>query len=51
MADGDGRCAGSLTVRFRYPTLDAALADAEAGLARWMRDELEITDSSLPGSL
>jgi hypothetical protein len=30
--------------RRSYPTLDAALADAEAGVARWMRDELGITD-------
>ncbi len=28
-----------------YATLDAALADAEAGVARWMRDELGITDA------
>ena len=31
--------------RRRYPSLDAALADAEAGVARWMRDELGITDA------
>ena len=34
-----------------YRTLDAALADAEAGVARWMRDELGIKDAALPGSL
>jgi hypothetical protein len=28
--------------RRSYPTLDAALADAEAGVAWWMRDELGI---------
>jgi hypothetical protein len=28
--------------RRSYPTLEAALADAEAGVARWMRDELGI---------
>ena len=28
--------------RRSYPTLDAALADADAGVARWMRDELGI---------
>jgi hypothetical protein len=26
--------------RRRYRTLDAALADAEAGVARWMKEEL-----------
>jgi hypothetical protein len=31
--------------RRSYPTLDAALADAEAGVARWMRHELGITDA------
>jgi hypothetical protein len=31
--------------RRSYPTLDAALADAEAGVARWMKDELGITDA------
>ncbi len=30
--------------RRSYTTLDAALADAEAGVARWMRNELGITD-------
>ena len=34
-----------------YRTLDAALADTEAGVARWMRDELGIKDATLPGSL
>jgi hypothetical protein len=29
----------------RYPTLDAALADAEAGVARWMREELGWKDA------
>jgi len=28
--------------RRSYRTLDAALVDAEAGVARWMRDELGI---------
>jgi hypothetical protein len=28
--------------RRSYPTLDAALAHADAGAARWMRDELGI---------
>lgn len=28
--------------RRRYRSLDAALADAEAGVAKWMRDELGI---------
>jgi len=32
--------------RRSYTTLDAALADAEAGVARWMRDELGITDAA-----
>ena len=32
--------------RHSYVTLDAALADAEAGVARWMRDELGITDAA-----
>ena len=32
--------------RRSYPTLDAALADADAGAARWMRDELGITDAA-----
>lgn len=36
--------------RRSYPTLDAALADAEAGVAQWMRDELGITDAALPGA-
>jgi hypothetical protein len=31
--------------RRSYATLDAALADAEAGVARWMRDELAIKDA------
>lgn len=35
--------------RRSYRTLDAALADAEAGVSRWMRDELGITDAALPG--
>jgi hypothetical protein len=35
--------------RRSYRTLDAALADAEAGVSRWMRDELGITDAVLPG--
>jgi hypothetical protein len=30
--------------RRSYTTLDAALADAEAGVAGWMRDELGIAD-------
>jgi hypothetical protein len=30
--------------RRRYRTLDDALADAEAGVSRWMKDELGITD-------
>jgi hypothetical protein len=32
--------------RRSYTTLHAALADAEAGVARWMRDELGITDAA-----
>ena len=32
--------------RRSYATLDAALADAEAGVARWMRDELGLTDAA-----
>ena len=32
--------------RRSYPSLDAALADAEAGVARWMREELGITDAA-----
>jgi hypothetical protein len=36
--------------RRRYPSLEAALADAEAGVSRWMNDELGITDAPLtPG--
>ena len=31
--------------RRSYSTLDAALADADAGVARWMRDEFGITDA------
>ena len=31
--------------RRSYPTLDAALADADAGASRWMKDELGITDA------
>ena len=34
-----------------YRKLDAALADTEAGVARWMRDELGIKDATMPGSL
>ncbi len=30
--------------RRNYATLDAALADAEAAVTRWMRDQLGITD-------
>ena len=30
--------------RRTYTTLDAALADAEAGVSRWMKDELGITE-------
>ena len=37
--------------RRSYRSLDAALADAEAGVAQWMRDELGIKDATLPGSL
>ena len=29
-----------------YRTLDAALADAEAGVSRWMKDELGISDAA-----
>ena len=32
--------------RRSYRSLDAALADAEVGVARWMRDELGITDAA-----
>jgi len=32
--------------RRSYRTLDAALADAEAGVARWMKDQLGITDAA-----
>jgi hypothetical protein len=32
--------------RRSYRTLEAALADAEAGIARWMKDELGITDAA-----
>ena len=32
--------------RRRYPSLNAALADAEAGVARWMKDELGIKDDA-----
>jgi len=28
-----------------YCSLDAALADAEAGVSRWMKDQLGITDA------
>lgn len=31
--------------RRSYPTLAAALQDADAGVARWMKDELGITDA------
>lgn len=31
--------------RRKYPTLVAALADAEAGVSRWIKDELGITDA------
>jgi hypothetical protein len=31
--------------RRTYPTLDAALADAEAGVDRWMKDELGVADA------
>jgi len=36
--------------RRSYASLDAALADAEAGVSRWMRDELGITDAALHGA-
>lgn len=36
--------------RRSYRSLDAALAEAEAGVARWMRNELGITDATLPGA-
>jgi len=32
--------------RHSYVKLDAALADAEAGLSRWMKCELGITDAA-----
>ena len=32
--------------RRSYTALDAALADAEAGVSRWMRIELGITDAA-----
>jgi hypothetical protein len=32
--------------RRRYRSLDAALADAEAGVAKWMKRELGITDDA-----
>ena len=32
--------------RRNYQTLDAALADAEAGASRWIKDELGITDAA-----
>lgn len=32
--------------RRSYRSLDAALAHAEAGATRWMRDELGITDGN-----
>jgi len=32
--------------RRSYRTLDAALADAEADVTRWMKDELGITDAA-----
>jgi hypothetical protein len=31
--------------RRSYRTLDAALADAEAGVARWMKDQFGITEA------
>lgn len=31
--------------RRRYASLDAALADADAGVSRWMKDQLGITDA------
>jgi hypothetical protein len=32
--------------RRSYATLDAALADADKGVARWMKDQLGITDAA-----
>ena len=32
--------------RRSYRTLDAALADAEAGVSRWMKDQLGIADTA-----
>jgi hypothetical protein len=32
--------------RRSYRTLDAALADAEAGVSRWMKNQLGITDTA-----
>jgi len=32
--------------RRSYPSLDAALADAEVGVSRWMKNELGITDTA-----
>ena len=32
--------------RRSYPTLNAALADAEVGVSGWMEDQLGITDAS-----
>jgi hypothetical protein len=32
--------------RRSYPTLDAALTDAEAGVSRWMKNELGITGAA-----
>ena len=32
--------------RRSYPNLHAALADAEAGVSRWMREQLGITDAA-----
>ena len=32
--------------RRSYRTLDAALADAEAGVSRWMKDQLGIKDTA-----
>ena len=32
--------------RRSYPTLDTALADADAGVSRWMEDQLGITDAA-----
>jgi hypothetical protein len=40
------RAAWSGKGRRSYRTLDAALADAEAGVSRWMKDELGITDAA-----